>query len=175
MTGTHFHVKIRAVAMESRSVTECFFFGGLGTLGWVSLHGLRGIIGVFIATPGPAGEVLPQLPDPLGKHCCLGWRWEEWGIRCQDESVSTGLLIPPGRVASLGSRHLFQHGGIWAPHSLCKWYSVAVPNTVWWHYLTGKNGILADSKTFRKQVQSVCIASEAPDMSTRLLCCSIWR
>lgn len=71
----------------------------------MNLHGLRGIIGVFMATSGPAGEVLAQLLHPLGKHCCLVWRRDEEGICCQDESVSTGWLIPPSGVALVGACH----------------------------------------------------------------------
>lgn len=151
--------------MEDRSATESFFFLALATPGLVSLHGLRGITGVFIATSGPAGEVPLGFPYPLGKHGRLGPSRQGWRIRCQDESVSTGLLIPPCRVVPLGSCHLFRHERIQGPHSLCKWDSVAAPSRVWWHYLTGKNGILADTKTLHKQAQDFCIEVTSMSLS----------
>lgn len=144
----------------------------MATPGWVRLHGLRGITEVFIATSGPAGEVPIGFPYPLGKHGHLGPSREGWGIRCQDERVSTGLLIPPRRVVPLGSCHLFRHERIQGPHSLCKWDSVAAPNRVWWHYSTGKNGILADAKTLRKQAQSFCIDAGPLDISSGFKHCS---
>lgn len=144
--------KIRPVAMEDRFATESFFFFALATRGWVSLHGLRGITGVFIATSGPTGEGSLAFPYPLGKHGRLEPSWEGSGIRCQDESVSTALLILPHRVVPLGSCYLFRHERIQEPHSRCKWDSVAPPNRVWWHYLTGKNGILADAKTLHNKL-----------------------
>lgn len=92
-----FHVEIRADIVASQSTTERFFCRA-------NLHRLRGIIGVFMATSGAAGEVLAQLSHPLGKQRCVVGR-RDGGIGCQDESVTTGRLILASGVALVGACH----------------------------------------------------------------------